>query len=63
MAAVPPTEYWRWLVRGLGGLIGLLENVQNEGPEIPPEYRDQLETYHAQIGRLLDRMKKREPKS
>jgi hypothetical protein len=50
---VPPAEYWRWLTHGLGGLTGMLENVNKEGPPMPRAHLESMKRYRDQISAII----------
>jgi len=50
---INPSEHWRWLLAGLGGLIGMMLNIQSGGLAPTPEQIKKLKQYHAQIAELI----------
>lgn len=48
---------WRWLLHGLGGLIGMMLAASEDGPAISGPEREQLAKYAEQLRDLSERLK------
>ena len=48
---------WRWLVNGLGGLVGMMLAAINDGAEISKEHHDKLATLIQQLEQIRDQLK------
>lgn len=56
-------EVWRWLARGFGRIVGMLEATHRDpaSGRIPDDARELLAGYVSQISTLLDEQGKRLP--
>jgi hypothetical protein len=51
--------FWRWLVVGLGGLLGMMEQHSLHGPPAGSRWLGLLKELHAKLGTIIEREQKK----